>query len=70
MPRFIDIVENVRSLSLEEMLEVETILHHSIIETRRQQIFQNQIETKALYDEGKLKFYDNSSDFLNALNEE
>ncbi len=70
MPRFIDIVENVRSLSLEEMMEVETILHHSIIETRHQQILQNQIETKALYDERKLKFYDNSSDFLNALNEE
>lgn len=70
MPRFIDIVENVTSLSLEEMQEVEKILHQSIIETRRQQILQNQNESKALYKEGMLKFYDNSSDFLNALNEE
>ena len=70
MPCFIDIVENVRSLSLEEMLEVEIILHHSIIETRRKQILQDQTENKSLYNEGKLKFYDNSSDYLNALNEE
>ena len=70
MPRFIDIVENVTSLSLEEMQEVEKILHQSIIETKRRQIFQNQNESKELYKEGKLKFYDNSSDLLNALNEE
>ncbi|MEO7766020.1 MAG: hypothetical protein ABIS01_01295 [Ferruginibacter sp.] len=70
MPRFIDIVESVTSLSLEEMQEVENILHHSIIETKRQQILQNQIESKSLYIDGKLKFYDSSSDFLHALNEE
>lgn len=70
MPRFIDIVENVTSLSLEEMQEVEKILHQSIIETKRRQILQNQNESKELYKEGKLKFYDNSSDLLNALNEE
>ena len=70
MPRFIDIVENVTSLSLEEMQEVEKILHQSIIETKRQQILQTQKESKELYTTGKLKFYDNSSDLLNALNEE
>lgn len=70
MPRFIDIVENVTSLSLEEMQEVEKILHQSIIETKRQQILQNQNESKVLYKGGNLKFYDNSSDLLNALNEE
>jgi hypothetical protein len=70
MPRFIDIVENVTSLSLEEMQEVEKILHQSIIETKRQQVLQNQRESKTLYTDGKLKFYDNSSDLLNALNEE
>lgn len=70
MPRFIDIVENVTSLSLEEMQEVEKILHQSIIETKRQQVLQNQNQSKSLYTEGKLRFYDNSSDFLNALNEE
>jgi hypothetical protein len=70
MPRFIDIVENVTSLSLEEMEEVEKILHQSIIEAKRQQILQNKKESEALFSEKKLKFYDNSSDLLNALNEE
>ncbi|WP_462218974.1 hypothetical protein [Ferruginibacter sp.] len=70
MPRFIDIVENVTSLSLEEMEEVEKILHQSIIQAKRHQILQNKKESEALFSEKKLKFYDNSSDLLNALNEE
>ncbi len=70
MPRFIDIVENVTSLSLEEMEEVEKILHQSIIEAKRHQILQNKKESEALFSEKKLKFHDNSSDLLNALNEE
>ena len=70
MVRFIDIVENVTSLSLEEMQEMESILHQSIIEAKRRQILQNQLESKSLYVEEKLRYYDNSSDLLNALNEE
>ena len=70
MDRFIDIVEKVTSLSLEEMQEVERILHQSIIEAKQQQILQNKIESGNLHKEGKLKFYDSSSDLLNALNEE
>ena len=34
------------------------------------EIFSNQEESKDYYKDGKLKFYDNSSDLLNALNEE
>ena len=70
MARFIDIAENVTSLSLEEMQEMESILHQSIIEAKRKQILQQHQEIKALYTEGKLRFYDSSSDLLNALNEE
>ena len=70
MARFIDIVENVTSLLLEEMKEMESILHQSIIKAKRSQILQQQQESKALYKEDKLRFHDNSSDLLNALNEE
>lgn len=70
MQRFSDIVEAVTSLSLEEMQEVENILHQSIIEAKRQQVVQNKIESEILHNEGKLKFYDSSSNLLNALNEE
>ena len=34
------------------------------------EILLNQEESKEYYKGGKLKFYDNSSDLLNALNEE
>lgn len=70
MARFIDIAENVTSLSLEEMQEMESILHQSIIEAKRKQILQQHQEIKGLYTEGKLRSYDSSSDLLNALNEE
>ena len=70
MARFIDIAENVTSLSLEEMQEMESILHQSIIEAKRKQILQQHQEIKGLYTEGKLRFYDSSSDLFNALNEE
>jgi len=70
MVRFIDLVESVTSLSLEEMQDMHHILQKSIAETTRKQILQIQSESKSLYKEGKLRFYDNSSDFLNALNEE
>ena len=70
MARFIDIAENVTSLSLEEMQEMESILHQSIIEAKRKQILQQHQEIKGLYTERKLRFYDSSSDLFNALNEE
>ncbi|GEM_PF-2551728 len=70
MDSFMDIVEKVTALSLEEMQEVESILRQSIIEAKRQQVLQNKIESESLFKEGKLKFYDSSSNLLNALNEE
>jgi predicted nucleic acid-binding protein len=70
MPKFADIVDEVTSLSLEEMEQVETILKKVIIEKRRQQILENTQEALKMKKEGKLKFYDNPKDFLNALNEE
>jgi len=66
MDSFMDIVEKVTALSLEEMQEVESILRQSIIEAKRQQVLQNKIESESLFKEGKLKFYDSSSNLLNA----
>jgi hypothetical protein len=65
-----EIVEKVNALSLEEMEEIEIIIHKSILEKKAIEILSNQAESKELYKEGKLKFYDNSGDLLNALNEE
>ena len=70
MPTFADIIENLTSLSLEEMKEAESILQNVIVEKRREEILINQQESKKLNEDGKLKFYNSSTDLLNALNEE
>jgi hypothetical protein len=40
------------------------------IEKRREEFAKIHEETKKEYADGKLKFYDNSDDLMNALNEE
>jgi len=70
MDSFMDIVEKVTALSLEEMQEVENILRQSSIEAKRHQVLQNKIESKTLHKEGKLKFFDSPTNLFNALNEE
>ncbi len=70
MPRFVDIVEEVTSLNTEEMEEMRNIINKILIEKRREEFLKNKTESEQLYKEGKLKFYDNASDFINALNEE
>ena len=70
MPKFAEIVEEVTSLSLEEMEQVETILQKVIIEKRRQQFKDGHTEAMELHKDGKLKFFDNPGDLLNALNKE
>lgn len=70
MPKFADIVEEVTSLNMEEMQEIRDIISKILIEKRREEILKNHGEALKDAQEGKLKFYDNSSDLLNALNEE
>lgn len=70
MPRFADIIEEVTALSLEEMEEVQRILQKAMAEKKRQQLLENQKVSSQQYKEGKLTFYDNATDLLNALNEE
>ena len=70
MSRFVDIVEDISSLSIDEIEEVQRILNKLIIEKKRERIALNHKETEEQYKNGQLKFYDNASDLLNALNEE
>ena len=70
MPKFADIVEEVTSLNMEEMQEIRDIITKILAEKRREEFLKNKSESEQLYNEGKLKFYDNSSDLLNTLNEE
>ena len=70
MTRFADIIEEVTALSLEEMEEVQRILQKAMAEKRRLQLLESQKVTSQQYKEGKLTFYGNATDLLNALNEE
>ena len=69
IPRFADIVDNVTSLSIAEMEEIKRIIEKVIAEKRRDEIAQSGEEAKKEHKEGKLKFYDNSQDLMNSLNE-
>jgi ABC-type phosphate transport system auxiliary subunit len=70
MPRFADIVDEINSLSIEEIDEIKLIIDKIRIEKRREEMAKNHEETKKEYANGKLKFYDNTDDLMNALNEE
>ena len=70
MPAFSDIVDKATSLDIDEMEELKEIISKVIIERRREEILNNHEESKKLYSVCKLKFYDNATDILNALNKE
>ena len=70
MRRFADIVEEVKSLSDEEKVELSEILDHIRIEKRREEILRNHQLGLEELKAGKLKFYDKAEDVLNALNED
>ena len=70
MPTFSDIVDEATSLDIEQMEELKEIIAKVLIEKKREEIVLNQKESTELYLAGKLKFYDNSTDVINALNEE
>ena len=70
MRRFADIVEEVKSLSDEEKVELSEILDHIRIEKRREEILRNHQLSLEELKTGKLKFYDKAEDVLNALNED
>jgi ectoine hydroxylase-related dioxygenase (phytanoyl-CoA dioxygenase family) len=69
MPRFVDIVEDVTSLSVKEMEEIKNIIEKLLIEKKREEILKSIEEAKKEAKEGKLKFYDNSNDLMSSLNE-
>jgi ectoine hydroxylase-related dioxygenase (phytanoyl-CoA dioxygenase family) len=69
MPKFVDIVEDVTSLSLSEMEEIKRIIEKVLIEKRRDEILQSGEEAKKELKEGRLKFSDSANDLMNMLNE-
>lgn len=69
MPKFIDIVDDVTSLSLSELEEIKHIIEKILIEKRREEILKSGEEGKTEFEKNKLKFYDSGNDLMNSLNE-
>ena len=68
MPIFSDIVDKATLLDIDEIGGLKEIISKVIVERKREKILKNHDESKELYSLGKLKFYDNATDILNALN--
>ena len=69
MPKFIDIVDDVTSLSLSELEEIKHIIEKILIEKRREEILKSGEDAKKEHNENKLKFYNSANDLMNTLNE-
>lgn len=54
MPRFVDIVEDVTSLNVEEMEEIRDIISKILVEKRREEFLKNHEEALKDAREGKL----------------
>jgi len=56
---FNNIIDMVQKLSLDEKEEVKFILDRSIVEQRREEIYNNYKDSKKEYEKSKLQFSDN-----------
>ncbi len=54
--KFNNIIETIYSLSLEDKVEIKTLLEHNIADARRDEIELNFRKSKEEYKAGKLKF--------------
>jgi hypothetical protein len=51
---FADLVEEVRTLPLEEKVELKEVLEHELTDALREEIYQGHLEAVQLWNEGKL----------------
>ncbi len=66
-PLFSDVVETVYNLSLEERLELKSILEHNIADARREEILSNFKKTMGENEAGKLTFSSNIDELKEML---
>lgn len=58
---FNDLINKIRSLSLDEKIEIKELIEKSIIDERRKEIHKHYMESKNEYEKNKLKFSSNIS---------
>jgi hypothetical protein len=54
--KFNELIETIKSLSLEEKEEIKFLIERYLIEERREEIYQNYKESLKELEEGKIKF--------------
>lgn len=66
---FIDVVEDVKQLSIEEKQELKGLIDSYLIEERREDIYQNYKQSKQNLADGKLQFSSNLNELEAMLND-
>ncbi len=64
---FSDVVEGIKTLSLEEKEEIQSLLTQYLREEKRDEIYQNYLIAKQAEKEGKLKFTSDIDELINSL---
>ena len=65
--KFRDVVEGIKTLSLEEKEEIQSLLTQYLREKKRDEIYQNYLIAKQAEKEGKLKFTSDIDELINYL---
>lgn len=66
---FASVVDEVRELSFEERQELIVVLEQSLIDERRDQIFEVGESTRRSFSNGDLHVHSNVDDLMNSLND-
>lgn len=64
---FSDVLEAIKTLSLEEKEEIKSLLAQYLREERREKIYQNYLASKQREKEGKLKFSSDINELMESL---
>lgn len=66
---FAEVVEEVKNLSTEEKLELQTLIEKYLVEERRQEIYENQQDSLRELKEGELVFSGDTDALKGMLND-
>ncbi|CAN5539160.1 hypothetical protein BH10ACI3_BH10ACI3_02210 [soil metagenome] len=66
---FASVVDEVRELSVEEKRELIDVLEQSLVDERRDEIFESGERTRRSFNNGKLNVYTTADDLMSSLND-
>lgn len=66
---FAGVVDEVRELSVEEWRELLNVIEQSLVDERREEIFNNVEDAKRAFGNGELKLCSNADDLMKSLND-